>query len=56
MLEFLDLKTSMLIVGSLVALALYRFFFQKKSSEQVALEKEYQEILTTDKYKVKGQW
>ena len=56
MLEFFDMKTSMALIAALVGLAIYRFFFHRKSAEQVALEREYQEILTTDKHKVKGQW
>ena len=36
-------------------MAVYRFFFQK-SKEEVDLEDEYKDILTSDKHKAKGQW
>ena len=56
MIELIDLKTGIFLIGILAALAIYRFFFQRKSPEQVALEKEYHEVLTLEKHKVKGQW
>ena len=54
--DFFDLNASLVIIAVLCMIVLYRFFFHKKSTEEQALEKEYQEVLKLDKYKVKGQW
>ena len=56
MIDIFDYKTMLGIAVALAVIAIYRFYFQKKSPEEKALEKEYQEVLTLDKYKVKGQW
>lgn len=49
-------KTILMGVYALVALyILYRLFF-KKSPYQEEYERLYNEILTSDKYKVKGQY
>ncbi len=56
MIELLDFKTGMILIGALSVIAIYRFFFQRKSPEEQELEREYNDILNLDKYKVKGQW
>ncbi|HZX12234.1 MAG TPA: hypothetical protein VFE88_02150 [Candidatus Nanoarchaeia archaeon] len=56
MIEFLSYKAVVGIIVVLAGLAVYRFFFSQKSAGKEALEREYEEILTSDKYKVKGQW
>ncbi|MFA4886690.1 MAG: hypothetical protein WC595_00615 [Candidatus Nanoarchaeia archaeon] len=56
MLEMIDIKTGLILIGVLASIALFRWFFMRKSSELLELEKEYEEVLKLDKYKVKGQW
>ncbi len=56
MFELFDIKTGFILAGILVVIALFRFFFKKKSQDEVDLEKEYNDVLNLDKYKVKGQW
>ena len=42
-------------LGIIMALVAYRLFFAKDKAAEL-LEKEYVEIINSDKYKVKGQY
>ena len=56
MLETIDKNWVLLVIGILASIAIFRWFFMRKSTELMELEQEYEEILKLDKYKVKGQW
>ncbi len=45
--------TALALMGMFI---LYYFVFGRKTEELVKLEQEYQEVLTLDQYRVKGQF
>ena len=52
--EFIYSKWMWAFLGIIMALVAYRLFFAKDKAAEL-LEKEYVEIINSDKYKVKGE-
>jgi len=55
MIELLNNKWIWILAGSITALVAYKLFFSKNKDID-NLEKEYSEVINSDKYKVKGQF
>jgi uncharacterized membrane protein len=49
-------KIVMVLAFALVAFALYYYWFNKKARKRSSLQAEFEEILNSDKYKVKGKF
>ena len=52
----LDQKIGIWLVAAVAAYIVYRLFFSAKQPSLTSYEREMEEILTSDKYKVKGQF
>ncbi|MBI2550629.1 hypothetical protein HYV83_05655 [Candidatus Woesearchaeota archaeon] len=51
-----DQKVAIAVLAAVIAYVAYRIFFSSKDASLTRYEQEVEEILTSDKYKVKGRF